>query len=68
MRLLGTGWRYGRVMPPTPANSEWFANYLKATRDHFGESRQFVADAGVPHSQLQAAIEMGTEPAVTAGV
>ena len=55
-------------MPPTTANSEWFANYLKATRDHFGEGRQVVADAGVPHSQLQAAIEMGTGLEVTAGV
>lgn len=55
-------------MPPTTPNSEWFANYLKATRDHFGSGQQFVADAGGPHRQLQAAIEKGTEPEVTAGV
>lgn len=68
MRLLDPVRRYGRGMPPTTPNSEWFANYLKATRDHFGSGQQFVADAGGPHRQLQAAIEKGTEPEVTAGV
>lgn len=55
-------------MPPTTPNSEWFANYVKGTRDHFGYSQQVVADAGGPHRQLQAAIEKGDEPDVTAGV
>lgn len=49
-------------------NTEWFARYLRATREHFEYSQQAVAAAGGPHRQLQAAIESGEETEVSANV
>lgn len=49
-------------------NTEWFARYLRVTREHFEYSQQAVATAGGPHRQLQAAIESGDEPDVSVNV
>ncbi|QFS94619.1 hypothetical protein FIV07_27990 (plasmid) [Mycobacterium sp. THAF192] len=49
-------------------NSEWFAQYLRGTREHFELSQQAVAAAGGPHRQLQAAIENGDEPEISSNV
>ncbi|MEX7469069.1 hypothetical protein AB4Z39_05080 [Mycobacterium adipatum] len=49
-------------------NTEWFARYLRVTREHFEYSQAAVATAGGPHRQLQAAIESGDELEVSANV
>ncbi|UBV17762.1 helix-turn-helix domain-containing protein [Mycolicibacterium fortuitum] len=50
-----------------PRNTNWFATYLRETRERRGWSQQQVADAGGPYRQLLATMENNDEPELRPG-
>lgn len=45
-----------------PRNTQWFATYLRETRERLGWTQQQVADQGGPYRQLQGTMEGNGEP------